>query len=157
MVFLWIFRNKKYPKFSWTIHRILADLNNAVIWMVSICPLIFRSFSLFTNLIIIIMMMLFHVSSSHQRKLRGFGLSVSDSKSHQIFWTLLKSLVNLISAMVWMVSILHLIYSFSSIFWKLSSVHQLQLILPSPTCSTFCYYYYYYYYHYYYYYYYYYY
>ena len=41
----------KSPLFSRTLLTILADINNAVVWMVSTCPLIFKSSSPFTNLL----------------------------------------------------------------------------------------------------------
>ena len=37
------------PQVSWTLLSILADLNNAVVWMVSTRPLIFKSSSLCIN------------------------------------------------------------------------------------------------------------
>ena len=38
MVFHWSLNNSKSPQVSWTLLSILADLNNAVVWMVSACP-----------------------------------------------------------------------------------------------------------------------
>ena len=38
MVFHWSLSDSKYPQVSRTLLSILADLNNAVIWMVAICP-----------------------------------------------------------------------------------------------------------------------
>ena len=35
--------DSKSPQVFWTLVSILANLNNAVVWMVSICPLIFKS------------------------------------------------------------------------------------------------------------------
>ena len=46
VVVLWSLSDNKSPRVSWTLLSILADLNNAVIWMVSILPLIFNSSSL---------------------------------------------------------------------------------------------------------------
>ena len=42
-------RDSKSSQVSWTLLSILADLNNAVVWMVSTCPLISKSSSSFTN------------------------------------------------------------------------------------------------------------
>ena len=39
MVFHWSLSDSKSPQFSRTLLSILADLNNAVVWMVSTCPL----------------------------------------------------------------------------------------------------------------------
>ena len=41
--------DSKSPQMIRTLLNILADLNNAVVWMVSTCSLIFKSSSLFTN------------------------------------------------------------------------------------------------------------
>ena len=49
MVFQWSLSDRKTPKVSRTFLSILADLNNAVAWMVSTCPLIFKSYSPFTK------------------------------------------------------------------------------------------------------------
>ena len=49
MVFHWSLSDSKSPQVSRTLLSILADLNNAVVWIVSICPLISKSFSRSTN------------------------------------------------------------------------------------------------------------
>ena len=49
MVFHWILSDSKRPQVSRTLLSILADLNNAVVWTVSIRPLIFKFSSLCTN------------------------------------------------------------------------------------------------------------
>ena len=41
--------DNKSPQISWTLQGILSDLNDAVVWMVSVCFLIYKSSSLFTN------------------------------------------------------------------------------------------------------------
>ena len=41
----WSLNDSKSPQVSRTLLSILADLNNAVVWMVSTCPIIFKSFS----------------------------------------------------------------------------------------------------------------
>ena len=48
MVFQWSLSDSKFPQVT-RILSILADNNNDVIWMVSICPLIFKSSSSFTS------------------------------------------------------------------------------------------------------------
>ena len=45
MVFHWILRDNKCPQVSWTLLSIVADVNNAVVWMDSILPLISSSSS----------------------------------------------------------------------------------------------------------------
>ena len=50
MVFHWDFCKQVSSNF-WTLLSILADLNNTLVWMVSICPLISRTLSYFTNLL----------------------------------------------------------------------------------------------------------
>ena len=47
VVFHWSLSDSKYPQVSRTLHSILADLNNAVIWMISTYPLISKSSSPF--------------------------------------------------------------------------------------------------------------
>ena len=45
----WSLSENKYPQVSRTLLSILADLNNAVVWMVSTCPLTSKSSSPLTN------------------------------------------------------------------------------------------------------------
>ena len=49
MVFHWSLSDSKSPQVFRTLLRILADLNNAVVWMVSIHPVISKSSSPFNN------------------------------------------------------------------------------------------------------------
>ena len=49
IVFHWSLSYSKSPQVSRTLLNILADLNNAVVWMVSTSPLISKSSSTFTN------------------------------------------------------------------------------------------------------------
>ena len=49
MVFHWSLSDSKSPQISWNLLRILADLNNEVVWMVSTRPLISKSSGLFIN------------------------------------------------------------------------------------------------------------
>ena len=49
MVFHWSLSDNKPLQVSRTLLSILADLNNAVVWMVSTCPLISKSFSPYDN------------------------------------------------------------------------------------------------------------
>ena len=49
MVFHWSLSDSKSPQVSRTLLSILAILNNAVVWMVSTRPPIFKSSSLFSN------------------------------------------------------------------------------------------------------------
>ena len=50
MVFLWSLSDSKSPQVSRTFLCILADLNNAVVWMVSTCPIISKVSCPFANL-----------------------------------------------------------------------------------------------------------
>ena len=52
MVFHWNVSNSKSPQVSRTLFSILAVLNNVVVWMVSTHPLVFKSSSLFNNLLV---------------------------------------------------------------------------------------------------------
>ena len=49
MVFHWSLSDSKFPQVSRTLFSILAVLNNVVVWMISTCPLISKSSSLFNN------------------------------------------------------------------------------------------------------------
>ena len=49
MDFHWSLSDSKWPQISRTLLSILADLYNSVVWMVSVCPLIFKSSSPFIN------------------------------------------------------------------------------------------------------------
>ena len=49
MVFHWRLSDTKSPQVSRTLLSILAVLNNAVVWMVSSCPPVSKSSSLFSN------------------------------------------------------------------------------------------------------------
>ena len=49
MVSHWSLRDSKSPQVSRTLLSILADFNNAVVWMVSTCPLISKSSNPFIN------------------------------------------------------------------------------------------------------------
>ena len=49
MVFYWSLSDSKSPQLSWTLLSILAEFNNAVVWMVSSHPLISQSSSPSTN------------------------------------------------------------------------------------------------------------
>ena len=45
MVFQWYLSDRKFPQVSWVLFCILADLSNAVVWMVSTGPPISNSSS----------------------------------------------------------------------------------------------------------------
>ena len=53
-VFHWSLSKSKSPRVSRTLLNILADLSNAVVWMVSIRPLITKSSGPFTNPLVIV-------------------------------------------------------------------------------------------------------
>ena len=83
-------------------------------------------------------MILFFTSFLHLHWLVVFHWNLSVSKSLQVSRTLPSILTNFNKAVVWIVSILHLISSSSSLFSKpLKSfqVHQLQLVSLSLSCS----------------------
>ena len=54
MISHWSLTDSKFPQVSRTLLSILADLNNAVVWMVSTRPVIFQLSNLFTNLSVIV-------------------------------------------------------------------------------------------------------
>ena len=59
---------------------------------------------MFFIIIIIIIIIIISLSFSHQRKMRVFHRSLSDSKSPKVSKTLLRILVDLNNVVVWMVS-----------------------------------------------------
>ena len=169
------------PQVSRTLLSILGNLNNAEIWMVSILPLIFNSFSLFSeylvtilsaptitsititlmftvflilrqdpniclsfhflyfhfvvcwNIIIIIIIISFLVSSSEQLQLMVSLKNLSDSKSPQVSRTICSILANFHNAVVWMVLILLLISNSSNPFFKpLGTIPS----IPTTTSNT---------------------
>ena len=61
-IFHWSLSDNKSPQVSRTLLNILADVNNAVVWMVSIHLLIFKSPSLFTKSLKIVLSTLITVS-----------------------------------------------------------------------------------------------
>ena len=52
MIFHWSLRDCDSPQVSSTLNSILADFNNAVVWVFSIRPLIFKSSRPFINPIV---------------------------------------------------------------------------------------------------------
>ena len=54
MTFHWSLNDSKFSQVSRTPLSILADLNNAVVWMVSTRPLISKSSNPFTNPLVIV-------------------------------------------------------------------------------------------------------
>ena len=55
MVFYWSLSDSKSPQVARTLLSILDDHNNAVVWMVSTCPLISKSSSPCTNPLVIVL------------------------------------------------------------------------------------------------------
>ena len=115
MVFHWSLSNGKSPRESRTLLSILADLQNAVVWMVSTRPLISKSSSLCTNtlmtvpsapiaitFIIITIIIIIIASFSNQPKLIVLHWNLRDNESSQISRTLLGIPGVLNYAVVWM-------------------------------------------------------
>ena len=147
MIFQWNLSDSQSPQVSRTLLSILADLNSAVVWIVSTHPLISKSSSSFIKLLVTVpsasttngitvtfyfIIILILASFSHEHYLLVFHWSVSDCKSSQVFQILLSILAILNNAVVCMVSILPLISSSSSLLWIPFQVHQLQLVSPFP-------------------------
>ena len=127
----------KSPPITRTLLSILADLNNAVVWMVSSHP-ISKALSPFTNslmtiptalitfgiiitiiiIIIIIIIISLLVNNLHLHQLVVFHWVLSDCKSTLATRTLLTILTDLNKALVGMISVLPLISYSSSPFSK---------------------------------------
>ena len=100
MVFHWSLSDSKSPQVSRTLLSILADLNNAVVWIVSTWPPTSKSSSLFNNTLITVPKApILLTSFSH-----SIPWSLNDSKSPQVSRTLLSTLVELNNTVVWMIS-----------------------------------------------------
>ena len=63
-VFLWSLSDSKYPQVSRTLLSILADLNNDVVWMVYTRALIFKSYSVCANPLVILSKVLITISTT---------------------------------------------------------------------------------------------
>ena len=124
--FHWSLSNSKSPQVSKTTPHILADLNNAIVGMFSICPFIFKSSNLCTNplvtikrppvticFITIFLKRVFHNNVSWCF-LTGVWVTASFLKSSglfSVFWAIL------INAVIWMISTWILIFKSSSFFF----------------------------------------
>ena len=104
MVFHGILSDSKSPQVSKTLLSILADLNNAVVWMVSTCSLISKSSSPFINPLRIV-----PCAPIHTRFICW---------SLRVTRTIQSILADFSSAVVWSVSIIPLISSSPSLFFK---------------------------------------
>ena len=98
--------DSKSTQVSRTLLSILADFNNAVVWVVSTCPLISKSSVI--NIIIIWL----PASFSCQRQLVNFHWTLRDTKSFRVSRTL--SSIHFNNAVVCMVLILFLLLSYST-------------------------------------------
>ena len=134
MVFHWSLSDSKCTQVSRTRLKILAVLSNAVVWIVSTRPPTSKSSRPFNSHLVIvpdapitigtIVTFMFHYSCeifSHQRKVKVFQGSLSDSKISQVSSTILCILADLNNAVIWMVSIRSIISKPSS-HWTNPSV-----------------------------------
>ena len=90
MVFHWsLSDSKQFPVF-WILFCILADLNNAVVWIVSTCPLISKSSSPCVNpLLTVLKHLLQLVSASHSCSSFYFSFPLQDRSTYLSFHFLL--------------------------------------------------------------------
>ena len=105
MVSHWSFSDCKSPQVSRTLPSILADLNNAVVWMVSTDPFIFKSSSLCTNpsvtvpralitIGITVTFMSLNFFNFLARSVDSRGIKVYCSASYHFCWLLLDLVVD---------------------------------------------------------------
>ena len=125
MVSHWNLGDSNCPPDSKTFLSILADLNNAVVWMDSTRTLISKRSSPCTNPLVTVprtlLLLLLFWQIFHTR-------------------TLLSILANLYSTVVWINLTLSLISNSYGLFSRPSGpfqVHRLQLIIQSSSCSTY--------------------
>ena len=76
--------DSKSPQVSWILLNILADLNNAVFWMVSTCPPIYMSSSPSTSLLVIVLSAPITISITISFMLQSFFFS-SLARSRYLF------------------------------------------------------------------------
>ena len=145
MAFHWSLSDSKSPQVSRTLLRILAVLNNAVVWMVSTRPPTSKSFSpfnnplvtvpkapiiiiiilLFWNFFILFQLMVFHWSLSDSNLLKSSGL-------FSVLWAIFITLSFGWSPLAFLFLILPV--SLSTLWW-LHRAHRLQLVSLSRWCS----------------------
>ena len=116
----------------------LADFNNAVAWMVSTYPISKSSCPFIDPLLLLLWLLYFFESFSHQHQLLVFYWSLSDSKFLQFSRTLPSILVILkVLSFGWspLVFLFPILSVPLPILWWLYWVHQLQLVSPSLYCS----------------------
>ena len=114
MVFHWSLNDSKFPEVSRTLLSILTDLNNAVVWMVSTRPLIFKSCSPCSNPLVIvpgapITYYYYYLTFSQYRLQVVFLRSLSDCKSPPVSRPYLRNWADFNNAIWCMVSILAMI------------------------------------------------
>ena len=124
MIFYWSPRDSKSLKVFRNLLCILADLNNAVVWVVSTRPLISKSSSSCINPLVTVSNVV-------------FNLSLSDSKSLKVFRNLLCILADLNNAVVWVVSTRPLMSNYFSAFSKSLRNVPFALITLSFTVTIF--------------------
>ena len=116
MVFYWSLCDSKSPQVTGTLLSILAELNNAVIWIVSTCSLQVLLYlvtvpsspitmGITVTVIIIIIIVLLLANYSLQRLLVVFHWSLSDNKSPQVAKILVCFLTSLTNTVDWIVPI----------------------------------------------------
>ena len=136
MVFHWSLSDSKVPQVSSTLLTILADLDNAIVWMVSTRPVIFKFSSPSTNHLVTVPSATITLSFSTGFSillqtpgtllllflllLRVFNISVSWWSFIEVSRTLLSIPVDLSNAIVSMVSICPVISKFFFPFINLS-------------------------------------
>ena len=105
--------DSKSPQVSMTLHNILADLNNAVVWMVSTHPFISKSSSLFINPLVTV-----------PRALITIGITVT-----LMFYSFFNSIIITI---IIIIIIIIIISSSSSSSWQVSASLKIGLCIKFP-------------------------
>ena len=107
MSFLRSLTNNKSPLVSKILLRISSDLNNTVVWMVSIPSQIFKSLSLFPKPSVTVLseqVISLYSFESFSCQLMVFHLSLRDNRCLQVSRNLPRILADLCNALVWMSS-----------------------------------------------------
>ena len=90
MFFHWNLRDSKSPQVSRTLLSLLADLNNAVVWMVPSRPLISKSSSSLTNPLLIVPSAPITIGITVTIMLHSFFSSLARSRYLSLYFTFLQ-------------------------------------------------------------------
>ena len=92
MIFYWSLIDNKCPQIFWALLCIQADLNNAILWMITTCSLILKSLSPFTSPLRIVPSSWITISLTVTFMFHYYFSSLARSRYLSLFFSLLFSL-----------------------------------------------------------------